>query len=202
MADETLITDTQDATQTADVHTTGAEKPVEAVSTAETQQTEGDKVDSEAAKPVGAPERYEFTAPEGRTFDAQVIEQFSDVAKELNLPQDAAQKVLDKMAPVLAARQSEAVSAVKAEWEASAKSDKEFGGDKLQENLGAAKRALDQYGTPELKALLNESGMGNHPEVIRAFYRIGKTLSEDKVVTGQTPSSKSAAQVLYDKSST
>jgi len=43
---------------------------------------------------------------------------------------------------------------------------------------------MDKFGTPELTKLLNASGMGNHPEIIRAFYRAGKAISEDSFVGG------------------
>ena len=150
------------------------------------QQAEGTKTEGEQEKkPEGAPESYEFKAPEGVQFDDTVIGAFSEVAKDLNLPQEQAQKVLDKMAPVMQARQLEQLQAARADWAESAKTDKEFGGEKLAENLGMAKKALDTFATPELRALLNESGLGNHPEVIRMFYRTGKAISEDRVVTGQ-----------------
>ncbi len=150
------------------------------------QQAEGAKTEGEQEKkPEGAPESYEFKAPEGVQFDDSVIGAFSEVAKELNLPQDAAQKVLDKMAPVIAARQSEQFEAARTEWAEAAKADKEFGGEKLTENLGTAKKALDAFASPELRTLLDQSGLGNHPEVIRMFYRAGKAISEDRFVAGQ-----------------
>lgn len=151
------------------------------------QQAEGTKTEGEQEKkkPEGAPESYEFKAPEGTQFDDAVIGAFSEVAKELNLPQDQAQKVLDKMAPVIAARQAEQFQAARTEWAEAAKTDKEFGGEKLTENLGTAKKALDALATPELRTLLEESGLGNHPEVIRVFYRAGKAISEDRFVTGR-----------------
>ena len=150
--------------------------------TGEKPEGEGTKADGD--KPQGAPESYEFKAPEGSTLDDAVIGQFSEVAKELNLTQDAAQKILDKMAPAMAARQAEQIEAIRAGWADEARVDKEFGGDKLDENLGTAKRALDQFGTTELRTLLKETGMGNHPEVIRFMYRAGKAISEDGFVPG------------------
>lgn len=150
------------------------------------QQAEGTKTEGEQEKkPEGAPESYEFKAPEGVQFDDTVIGAFSEVAKDLNLPQDQAQKVIDKMAPVIAARQLEQFQAARVDWAEAAKADKEFGGDKLAENLGMAKKALDTFATPELRALLEESGLGNHPEIIRMFYRTGKAISEDRFVAGQ-----------------
>ena len=37
---------------------------------------------------------------------------------------------------------------------------------------------LDQLGTPELQTLLNESGLGNHPEVIRLLYKAARALGD------------------------
>jgi hypothetical protein len=153
----------------------------------------------EGDKPQGAPEKYEFTAPDGQEYSADVIAAFGEVSKELNLPQEAAQKVLDKMGPVLAQRQVEAMEAAKTEWVETSKADKEFGGEKLNENLAVAKKALDQFATPELRSLLNDSGLGNHPELIRAFYRVGKAISEDGFVAGGLAkgNADSVAQRLY-----
>jgi hypothetical protein len=153
----------------------------EATTTAEAGKTEG-----EQANPQGTPEAYEFKAPEGRQFDPKVLEGFSEAAKELNLPQEAAQAILDKIAPALAAKQEEALANVREQWQNDSKADKEFGGDKLTENLALAKKAIDTFGTPELRTLLDETGLGNHPELIRAFVRAGKAISEDGFVPGRS----------------
>lgn len=162
--------------------------------------------DTEATgdKPAGAPDKYEFTAPEGKGFDPEVIEAYSTVAKELGLPQDSAQKILDAIAPKVAerfeARQTEALAKFKTDLVEQVKSDKELGGEKLNENLAVAKKAVDAFGTPELRKLLDDSGLGNHPELIRAFYKAGKAISEDKFVQGGRQPAKgetNAAKALY-----
>lgn len=135
-------------------------------------------------KPEGAPEKYEFAAPEGQQYDDKVLEAFSDAAKGLNLTQEGAQQMLDKLAPTIHQRQVEKIEAVQREWLESSKADKEIGGDKLTENLAIAKKARDTFGTPELNKLLDETGLGNHPEIIRAFYKAGKAISEDGFVKG------------------
>lgn len=216
MTTETLMTDGQN-TQTADQQqaetsqtegqqaaggeqTATQQQATEGQNT-EGQQAEGAKTEGEQGKPEGAPEKYEFKAAEGVTFDDTVLGAYSEVAKDLNLPQDAAQKVLDKVAPVIQARQAEQIAAVRTAWAESAQTDKEFGGEKLTENLTVAKKALDTFGSPELKKLLNESGLGNNPEVIRAFYRAGKAISEDKFVGGKaTPADANDARSLYPNS--
>lgn len=178
----------QQTQQTTEGQTTDAAK------TDEAGKTEGDQ-----EKPQGAPEKYEFKAPDGREFDAKVLEQYSQVAKELNMSNESAQKMLDTIAPALAQKQQDAIAAARAEWETSSKADKEFGGDKLSENLAVAKKAMETFGTPELRTLLNDSGLGNHPEIIRAFYRAGKAISEDGFVAGGTnpKAETSIAQQMY-----
>ena len=150
------------------------------------QKVEGaENAESEQA-PEGAPEKYEFKAPEGQSYDSEIIETYSEIAKEFNLSQEKAQKMLDVVGPKLAERQAAQIQAVHEQWIESAKSDKEFGGDQLPQNLGVAKKALDTWGNPALRTLLNESGIGNHPEVIRFMVNAGKSLSEDKFV-GSSP---------------
>lgn len=48
-----------------------------------------------------------------------------------------------------------------------------------------AKRAVEFAGGPELKQALDQLGLGNHPSLIKAFAKIGSSMSEDKLKTGQ-----------------
>lgn len=154
-----------------------------------------------AAKPAqaeGAPAAYEFTAPDGVTLDEQVVDAFKASAKELNLTNEAAQKLLSSMAPVMAARQADQLQAHQQEWRGQAEADQEIGGVKLTESLATAKKALSAYATPEFVTWLEQTGLGNHPEVIRTFYRAGKAISEDTLVTGtQRPAAQRDARSMY-----
>lgn len=136
------------------------------------------------------PEAYEFKMPEGVEIDKDAAAEFSSIAKELKLDQAGAQKVAD-VAVKMAQRQLEAHAVQVQGWVESAKSDKEFGGEKFDENLATAKKALDTFGSPALRKVLDETGLTNHPDMIRAFWKIGQAISEDgKVMTagsGATP---------------
>lgn len=157
-------------------------------------------VDATADKPAGAPDKYEdFTVPDGAEMDTEILSGFGEIAKELNLNQESAQKVIDKVAPIMAARQAAQMDQLRTEWHAQSTADKEFGGDKLQESTALAAKAMSQFATPELKDVLNATGLGNHPEIVRMMVRVGKALSEDKVVTGaQKPAGiRSIAEALY-----
>lgn len=154
-------------------------------------------------KPAGAPEQYEdFKAPDGVKLDTDAAGEFKSLAKELNLSQEQAQKVADQGAKLMQkwqAQQAQQMSETAAKWATDSQTDKEFGGDKLQENLAVAKKALDTFGSPQLKTLLNESGLGNHPEVIRMLFKAGTAISEDRMVGGKTGGAavETAAQRMY-----
>ena len=140
---------------------------------------------SESETPQGAPEKYEFNTKitdDSSELDPEVVTAFGEVAKELDLPQDAAQKVLDKVAPVIQAKQAKVLEQAKTDWANDSQADKEFGGENLAENLNVAKTALDAFGSDSLKSLLHETGFGNHPEIIRFMYKAGKAISEDSYV--------------------
>ena len=109
-----------------------------------TEQSDGNaEGNQEGDKPAqGAPEKYDFKFEEGKTVDAGILDVYSEVAKELNLTQDAAQKMLSKIAPVIEGQQLQRIEAVKNEWTQASVTDKEFGGDKLQENLQVAEKAF------------------------------------------------------------
>ena len=151
-------------------------------------------------KPQGAPESYTFTAPDGLALDSGVTDAFAGVAKELGLSQDAAQKLVATMAPVMAQRQAEGLQAQRTEWREQAVADKDFGGDKLADNLAAARRARDAFASPELTQLLEQTGLGDHPEVIRLFVKTGKAMSEDGFVTGRAGGATRDARTIYSAS--
>lgn len=60
---------------------------------------------------------------------------------------------------------------------------KEFG-NAYEQNLDMAQQAAKQFGGEELIALLNSTGLGNEPAVIKAFANIGKAISNDEVIGG------------------
>ncbi|MDW4578479.1 peptidase [Atlantibacter hermannii] len=164
-------------------------------------QPEGEKPKDEK-KPEGAPETYEFKAAEGVELDTEALKDFEPVARELNLTNEQAQKLVDAYPKILAGvqqRQVEAWQKQTQDWAADVKADKEIGGDKLTASLSKAQQALETFGTPELKEYLNETGLGNHPELVKAFVKIGKAMSEDNMVSAANTGQRSAAEVLYGK---
>lgn len=161
------------------------------------QQAKDPKADP--GKPaVAAPEKYEFKPAEGQELDAEAVKAFEPIARELNLSNEQAQKLVDvygsKIMPKLVEQQAAQWQQQIEQWAEQVKADKDLGTDT---SIGAAQKAMDKFGSPELKQYLNETGLGNHPELVRIFANIGKAMSEDGLVTGNSGGAKSAADVLF-----
>ncbi|KKF68294.1 peptidase [Citrobacter amalonaticus] len=182
---------------------TEGDKPAEE-KPADDKKQEDDKPaeKKEDDKPEGAPEKYEFQAAEGVELDTEALKEFEPVAREMNLTNEQAQKLVDVYPKILAGvqqRQVEAWQQTTEQWAADVKADKEIGGDSLTANLSVAQRAIDQFGTPDLKEYLNSTGLGNHPGLVKFCVKVGKAMSEDGMVAGSNDGQRSAAEVLYGK---
>ena len=142
------------------------------------------------------PDTYaDFAMPEGIEVDAAVLEEALPVFKELGLTQDAAQKLVDFQAARVQAegqKQVDAFTQLKQDWHDQSVNDSEFGGDAFAENVALAQAALNNFGTPELKQLMEDYGVGNHPEMLRFMIKVGKLTAED--VPGSSGSNVAAGK--------
>lgn len=197
VVEETVLT-TEETTSDVVADESGS---IEDADTTPTGDDEGGAGEGDTPEPG---EYAEFAMPEGMELDAKLLESAAPLFKELGLNQEQAQKLVDFQAAQVKASAQEQVSAfeqLKSDWLTQSQSDKEIGGDNFDKNIGAAKAALDAYGSPELRTLMDDYGIGNNPEIIRFMVRVGNTLKEDVPGMGN-PSSpeKSRVEQLYPSS--
>jgi len=203
MTDSTQASAPEATTSAATDVQSGAtvETPEQAPATPETpapEKTDGD------GQPQGAPDDYaDFKLADGAELDAEVLTSFKGIAKELGISQEAAQKLLDLQGQ-LDSKRMQALEAAQAEqsqrWADAVKADKELGGENYDKTVETAIKAVEKFGSPELRSLLNETGIGNHPELVKFCHRIGKALSEDSLVMGgdQKPGARTADVLFGD----
>lgn len=70
-------------------------------------------------------------------------------------------------------------------------------GNEIKQNLMYVGNALKQFGSPKLVELFNETGVGDHIEVVKAFAKIGKHFTEDSMVDGKSATEGKAEDILY-----
>ena len=217
MADEqTTTTDTSGVTRTgdgtiADQGTTTSPATTTQTSTTETppkteqsndgksvlnQKAEGEKKEEPAAK--GAPEKYEdFKAPDGQKLDPAVIAKASPIFKELGLPQDAAQKLVDTYRELTAEAQAAPYKAYQdtvAGWLKEAQDHPDLRGklgpgQEVNVRIGKFLDGLpDQKLASDFRQVMDTTGAGNNPAFIRVMDYVSKQLTEGSHVAGNGPS--------------
>ena len=119
--------------------------------------------------------------PEGFAWDDGQMKSFFETAHKAGLTPSQAQSLVDWYAAdqrgVLKAGDEalkEAEGVLKAEWKAA-----------YPKNLGLAKAAAFQIGGKELVGLLDQTGLGNHPVILKAFAKLGRSMAEDGVISGE-----------------
>ena len=200
-ATDTLLTG-QDNTDTgagnAEVDTqVDAQQNTETTEGADASHAEGESGDQGQAVTF-----EDFVLPEGVTLDEGLMSEFLPFAQELKLDQAGAQKFIDMGSAIASKMQQQALDAWQEQitgWAEQTKNDAELGGKNLQTTLASGRAALESFGTPAFNQLLKDSGIGNHPELIRFMNRIGKEIGNDGIVTGAsgTGAGKTPEQKLY-----
>lgn len=150
------------------------------------------------------PEAYDIKPGDGYEVLPEVMEVVTPLLKKYSLSQEGAQElanahmdIMNKQAAAAAKFRNDMVQG----WVNEIKNDPEFGGAKFNENMAMARRGFraispQEEGKAALKELLEESGMGNHPEIIKAFARVGRMVKEDSVLdTGTVASAKNGKTI-------
>lgn len=158
---------------------------------------EGEKGEGKAGDDEGAPETYELkltrTEKNDKGEDVEVavdldpvlVEKAAPVLKGLNLTNDQANQLVKLVPDIqtrLAEQQNDQFAAMRADWAKSAKADPDIGGKNWTPSLNLAAKALDHLGHPkgsEFRQLLDETGLGNHPAMVKIFRDVGKMIKED-----------------------
>ena len=179
------------------------------------------------AAPAGPPEAYELTAPEGITLDAASIELATPVFKDLGLNNEQANKLMPVAAEFAKRIQDQGQQAImtevmaqRREWLREVENDTTLFADQVGEDddgdpvfeinphkraktLALTAKALDTLGAPKgspFRSFLTDSGLGNHPEMIRMFRKIGETIGEDNSFVradGAAPIERNPARIMY-----
>lgn len=205
MSEQTQTAPAQETTNAAAPATTTQVTPEAAAAAAAPAQNQQAAPVAEQSPAEQQPTQVELKVPEETYLKQSEIDQIKTYAKEKNLTTEQAQELLmqrhEALNGYVEAKNAE-IESIRAAWPDAAKKDPEIGGESFGQNVELAKRAVEKFATPELRQFLDESKMGNHPEVIRVFMRMGKLLAEDKMIMSGANSGgqkKSHEEIFYGK---
>jgi hypothetical protein len=210
-------TPTTDAPATPD--TAATDTPDTALAAAVADAGEGDAAKPDEAAPsslIGAPEAYDvaaFQMPEGVEFDADLFDAVKDDLKGMDLSQEGAGKIValfaEKVTPKIAERVQAEIERsgqeISAQFARDLQADPVVGGKHLKEAQAMAAKAIatslpDAAQRAEFSKFLNESGLGNHPLLMRVIAAGGRAMSEASTPAGAAVAEKSVTQKFYNRS--
>lgn len=146
--------------------------------------------------------------PKDMAFLQEAAKDFQDFVAAKKLDEGTAKEVwsqtLEMVDTATHALQMDKEKHVSEIWPKQILVDPEIGGVNVKQNLTAAKNIVDNYATDGLKELLDQTGMGSHPEFVRFLVRIGKVSADDSFHKGSAsapPQKKSVAELFYGSGS-
>jgi hypothetical protein len=115
--------------------------------------------------------------PEGRKGDQKFVDAYVAMAQKHGLSQEQAQGVADHFIAEEVA-QDKAWETRVTGWRNAVHTDQEIGGQAFEHSIRAARSIVEEFGTKGFVAALADSGLGNHPEMVRLLARAGRALRD------------------------
>jgi hypothetical protein len=126
-----------------------------------------------------SPEKYTLSMPEGLTPDEKGLGEWKSTFHRLGLTQDQVAGLADMYFGSPTGNPALAHDALRTFGETELK--KEWGGA-FGHNLAIAGRAIKRVGGPEVFQLLEQTGLNNHPAMVKFWHRLGKDYQEDGAI--------------------
>jgi len=172
------------------------------MSRAESHTAPTDQPSAQTAETVSSNVDYEeLELPEVLKGNEANFTSFKKLAAELKLPAETVKKLIDWEAQTAQAGIETADgtrSDILQKWTEQTKS---VFGQQYSQAVARALSAAERFGGPELRELLDVTGLGNHPVMVKTFHAISQQISEDESVAGRLRHStdKTFAEALYGK---
>jgi hypothetical protein len=129
-----------------------------------------------------APEAYDYKdikTPEGLQIDKDRMKAASETFHKLGLTPKQARGLMEYYGGIL---HRDVTAATEKQTNARAASEqtlKSEWGDKYDASVGIAKSVIQKFGGEDVMKYLDESGLGNNPELVKMMHKIGRSLLED-----------------------
>lgn len=214
---ETLIGDGLDKTKEPTIETKVETPPVEGEKAPTTESKEG-----QSDEPASPPKYDAFKLPDDVKLEDDRVKGFTDILGELELKskgvdhalfQEFGQKAVDyhinevkRVVEDLTKSYQTAWEQQKTSWKDTFLKDPEIGGNRFQTTVDSALTFIRTHGgsaeqQTEFRNLMESSGLGNHPAMIRLLANAGRAMQEGKPLAATKPASapKSKTQTLYGK---
>jgi hypothetical protein len=150
---------------------------------------------------LGRPEsadKYEIELPEGlpdeiaSQFNDEKLSSFKQEAHKLGLNAEQVKRLVAWQAGNMSKQHEAYKGIIDQSMEQGESALRQEWGRAYDQNLGFARKAFVEYGGDALAAKMESSGLGNDPDVLKAFANIAKTTMADKDLAGPSSGTRMA----------
>lgn len=146
----------------------------------------------------------DLTIPEGFELDETLSNDFLGILNNSEMdPKERANALIDlhkKTVEAALEKDSQSWDDMQTSWKEESQNDPDIGGAKLQPTLTNIAKLIDEYGSDELKGVMDLTGAGNNVHVIKFLSKIAAKLTEPPANPGNptgNPDGMTAAQRLF-----
>lgn len=133
-----------------------------------------------AAKPASI-DQYVFNAPADVAIDTNAVAQFKELAFNLGMPADAANKLFEFALNRDIEGQKKLKEVVDKELAAGEEAMSKAWGNDKEANRAIASRVVQQFGGKEVEEAMAVTGLGRNFTIVNFLYKVGKAMSESSL---------------------
>lgn len=208
MADEQVVTDApEEPTLAGDLTNETQEPEAEAPEAVESEPDGEPKGDTpsedepvESEKPT-VPESYDLDIPENMAMTDEAKASLDEKFREAGLSQEQASAVFGMYKDTIE-DMNRALAQQSTKWLEETKKDPDLGGSNFVATTANVRRVTTRFGDEAFASLMNETGLGNHPALLRFLNKVGASLAEDRAGSGRATSkapNRPLHELLYEK---
>lgn len=201
-------TEADSATKTPEVPVADKlyDKTVEAPKTADTEGKKEEVVEQKTTTQQETPKAMELKLPEGSLLKSAEVEKIAQIAKERGFSNEQAQLLLNEKDAAVRefadSQQKDIKQKIEVEWVKEIQNDKEMGGANYGKTVETAKRVIQRFDPDgSFSKVLDSTGLGNHPGLVKVLARIGAQMSDDQFIKAPAvdKKNKSLVERIYGK---
>ncbi len=129
--------------------------------------------------------------PQGMTVNEEFKDQAIAQFKAADLSGEQAQTMVDTYVGMLERMHTDQLQAMadqRTQWVKAVKEDPNIGGRRFEETSAQVRDLFGRYADDDVRTLMNETGLGDHPALVRLFAKIAADLGEDTLISGGSAS--------------
>lgn len=160
-----------------------------------------DKTEAEPKDEV-AEVKYNLKPTEGSSLGDAQVKEVEAFARENKITPESAQKILERdeqMLQSFVTAQADLQKQQSEQWRNAVIADRTLGGENLKQTAFYSEKAVTMFGGKEMHDILNETGFGNNPTVVKFLRRVGMQMAPDTFEKGggNPIEKKSVEEQLY-----